>query len=208
MGLIAEGKLEEAYQVITEVNPFPSICGRVCDHLCERKCRRGQLDDPIAMRSLKRFVADEMSFRRPPKPRVQIDKRVAVIGSGPAGLAAANSLARKGYQVTIFEALQVLGGMLAVGIPEYRLPKAVLNNEIENVLSLGVEVKTGVALGKDFTLDDLKAWGYDAIFMAMGTHSSMRLNIPGEDTGGVVQGVQLPAGTPTWAGQSTSQGSA
>jgi NADH-quinone oxidoreductase subunit F len=191
IGLIAEGKLEEAYQVITEVNPFPSICGRVCDHLCERACRRGQLDDALAVRSLKRFVADEMSFRRPTKPAMQINKRVAVVGGGPAGLAAANSLARKGYQVTVFEALSVLGGMLAVGIPEYRLPKAVMNNEIDNVISLGVEVKTGVALGKDFSLTDLKAWGYDAIFLAIGAHRGMNLNIPGENTGGVIQGVRF-----------------
>jgi NADH-quinone oxidoreductase subunit F len=191
VGLIAEGKLEEAYQVITEVNPFPSICGRVCDHLCERACRRAQLDDAIAIRSLKRFVADEMSFRRPAKPAAMINKRVAVIGGGPAGLAAANKLARKGYQVTVFEALQVLGGMLAVGIPEYRLPKAIMNNEIENVVSLGVEVKKGVALGKDFSLADLKAWGYDAIFLAIGAHRGMGLNIPGEDTGGVIQGVRF-----------------
>jgi NADH-quinone oxidoreductase subunit F len=191
VGLIAEGKLEEAYQVITETNPFPSICGRVCDHLCERACRRAQLDDAIAIRSLKRFVADEMSFRRPAKPAALINKRVAVIGGGPAGLAAANKLARKGYQVTVFEALSVLGGMLAVGIPEYRLPKAIMNNEIENVISLGVEVKKGVALGKDFSLADLKAWGYDAIFLAIGAHRGMSLNIPGEETGGVMQGVRF-----------------
>jgi len=191
IGLIAQGKLEEAYQLITETNPFPSICGRVCDHLCERKCRRGQIDDPIAIRSLKRFVADEMRWRRPVPPAVEMDKKVAVVGGGPAGLAVANSLARKGYKVTIFESLPVLGGMLAVGIPEYRLPKAILTNEIENVLALGVEVKTGKALGKDFTLGDLKAWGYDAIFLGIGAHGSMKLDIPGETASGVLHGVQF-----------------
>ena len=192
VGLIAEGKIEEAYEVITEVNPLPSVCGRVCDHLCERKCRRGQLDDPIAIRSLKRFVADQMRGRLPSPPGVRLDKKVAVVGGGPAGLAAARSLARMGYQVTIFEALPVLGGMLAVGIPQYRLPKEVLAEEIRNnILSLGVEVKTGSALGRDFTLPDLKARGYDAVFLAVGAHRSARLGIPGEDSGGVMQGVDF-----------------
>ncbi|MHB0871583.1 MAG: FAD-dependent oxidoreductase, partial [Chloroflexota bacterium] len=191
VGLIAEGKIEEAYQVITETNPFPSICGRVCEHPCEEKCRRGQLDDALSIRALKRFVADEMRGRRPRPPEVRLDRKVAVVGGGPAGLAAANSLARMGYQVTVFEALPMLGGMLAVGIPEYRLPRAVLNDEIENVLALGVQAKTGMALGKDFSLEELTARGYDAIFLAMGAHSSAKLGIAGEDTPGVIHGVQF-----------------
>jgi NADH-quinone oxidoreductase subunit F len=191
VGLIAEGKFEEAYDVITETNPFPSICGRVCEHPCEQKCRRGQLDDAVSIRALKRYVADEMRGMRPEPPTVQNNKKIAVVGGGPAGLAAANSLARKGYQVTIFEALSVLGGMLAVGIPEYRLPKDILNDEIENVKALGVKVRTGMRLGKHITLESLKALGYDAIFLAIGAHGSMRMGVAGEDTTGVLPGVEF-----------------
>ena len=191
VGLIAEGKFEKAYDVITETNPFPSICGRVCEHPCEQKCRRGQLDDAVSVRALKRFVADEMRGVRPEPPRLQINKKVAIVGGGPAGLAAANSLARKGYQVTIFEALTVLGGMMAVGIPEYRLPKAILNDEIENVKALGVKVRTGMRLGKHITLQGLKDLGYDAIFLAIGAHGNMKLGVAGEDAQGVLPGVQF-----------------
>lgn len=191
VGLIAEGRFEEAYQVITETNPFPSICGRVCEHPCEEKCRRGQLDDAVSIRALKRFVADQMHGQRPQPVQLKLDKRVAVVGGGPAGLAVANSLARMGYQVTIFEALPVLGGMLAVGIPEYRLPKKILRDEMENILALGVEVRTGMALGKDFNLADLKAQGFGAIFLAIGAHKSSKLGVAGEDTQNVLHGVQF-----------------
>ncbi|MGI5835275.1 MAG: FAD-dependent oxidoreductase [Chloroflexota bacterium] len=192
VGLIAEGRFEDAYEVITEVNPLPSVCGRVCDHLCERKCRRGQLDDPVAVRSLKRFVGDYMRGTKAQPPEVKLDKKVAIVGGGPAGLAAARGLAQKGYQVTIFEALPVLGGMLAVGIPQYRLPKAILQEEIENnILSLGVEVRTNAALGKDFTIEELKKKGFDAIFLALGAHKSSKLGIAGEDTGRVLDGVKF-----------------
>jgi NADH-quinone oxidoreductase subunit F len=116
---------------------------------------------------------------------------VAVIGAGPAGLTAARDLARIGYRVTVFEALQVLGGMLAVGIPQYRLPKSVLKDEIENILALGVDVKTGMTLGKDFSIADLRAQGFDAIFLAVGAHNNQKLGIPGEDAGGVIEGVRF-----------------
>jgi len=192
VGLIAEGKFEDAYRVITEVNPLPAVCGRVCDHPCERKCRRGQIDDPVSIRALKRFAADQMRGLKPEPPARRMDKKVAVIGSGPAGLAAARSLAQEGYQVTIFEALPVLGGMLAVGIPEYRLPKSILHEEIENnILSLGVEVRTGMALGRDFELADLKAEGFEAVFVAVGAHDTAKLGVPGESASGVLPGVQF-----------------
>jgi len=192
VGLIAEGRFEEANDVIMEVNPFPSICGRICDHLCERKCRRGQLDDAVAIRSLKRFVGDHMRGHRAQPPDVRLNSRVAIVGGGPAGLTAARGLAQMGYQVTVFEALPVLGGMLAVGIPQYRLPKAVLQEEIENnILALGVEVRTGMALGKDFTLDSLKQEGYQAVFLGIGAHRSAKLGIAGEDTGRTLDGVRF-----------------
>ncbi|HEX9015548.1 MAG TPA: FAD-dependent oxidoreductase, partial [Chloroflexota bacterium] len=191
VGLIAEGKFDEAYATITEVNPFPSVCGRVCDHLCERKCRRGQLDDPVSVRHLKRFVGDQMRGEKPAPPSIKLDKKVAIVGGGPAGLTAARALATRGYQVTVFEALHVLGGMLAVGIPQYRLPKSVLKDEIESVLALGIEVKTGMALGKDFTLDSLKSKGFAAIFVAIGAHQTMKLGIPGEHAEGLIEGVRF-----------------
>ncbi|MCL4534812.1 MAG: FAD-dependent oxidoreductase, partial [Bacteroidetes bacterium] len=123
--------------------------------------RRGQLDDAVSVRSLKRFVGDQMRGGKPVPPKVRLEKKVAVVGGGPAGLTAARDLARLGYRVTVFEALHVLGGMLTVGIPQYRLPKSVLKEEIENILALGVDVKTGMALGRDFTISDLRAQGFD-----------------------------------------------
>jgi NADH-quinone oxidoreductase subunit F len=192
VGLIAEGKIEEAYRVITEVNPLPAVCGRVCDHLCERKCRRGQLDDPISIRALKRFAADQMRGLKAIPPAEKLDKKVAVVGGGPAGLAAARRLAQRGYRVTILEALPVLGGMLAVGIPEYRLPKVILKEEIENnILALGVEVRASKALGRDFELADLQGEGFEAVFLAVGAHGTALLGIPGETANGVLPGVQF-----------------
>jgi len=182
--LIARKRFAEALEIVREKNPFPAVCGRVCTHPCETECRRGDLDEPIAICSLKRFLADwESKLDEIPKPKLpeKRQEKIAVIGSGPAGLTAARDLALKGYQVTVFEKLPVAGGMLAVGIPEYRLPKAVLKKEIETILAYGIEIQFGKEFGKDLSIDQLKAQGYRAIFLAIGTHKGLKMRIPGED---------------------------
>ena len=152
--LIKLGKYEEALKLIMERLPLPGVLGRVCPHPCEAKCRRAELDQPVAICSLKRFAADQADVGSFSPPLVEAQpEKIAIVGSGPAGLTCAYHLALKGYRPTIFEALPEAGGMLRVGIPDYRLPKAVLDQEINNVLRLGVELKTNTALGRDFTLD-------------------------------------------------------
>ena len=181
--LIAERKFEEAFASIRRLNPLPGVCGRICTHPCERACKRGQVDEPLAIAALKRFASDgpwATAYKAAPSEKSS-DSKVAIIGSGPAGLAAAHDLALLGYQVTIFEALSVLGGMLRVGVPEYRLPKKVLEKEIEAILSLGIEVKTGVRIGNDLKLADLFDQGYKAVFVAVGAHEDRKLGIAGED---------------------------
>jgi NADH-quinone oxidoreductase subunit F len=195
IGFIAQGRFDNAYEVITNASPFPGICGRVCHYPCEFKCTSGDSGDPIAIRSLKRFVADYARSKngRPRKAPAakKYDEKVAVIGSGPAGLTCAYQLAREGYEVTVFEALPVAGGMLAVGIPEYRLPREILEFEIENVKRAGVEIKTNTAVGKHVTLDGLRAEGYKAFFVATGAHTGLRLGIEGEDAEGVIDAVDF-----------------
>ena len=196
VGLIAEGRYDESLAIIRKKLPFPSVCGRICSHPCETMCLRGRkVDDPIAIASLKRFVADyeEASGKPIPVPVVheKRDEKVAVIGAGPAGLTCANDLALKGYQVHVFEKLPVAGGMLAVGIPDYRLPRKVLDKEIDAIKALGVEVTTGVAFGKDKTFEDLERDGYKAVFFAVGAHKNQTLDIPGEDLKGVLPGVDF-----------------
>jgi hypothetical protein len=177
---IYDGKLKKAMEIIRRTNPLPAVLGRVCTHPCEAVCNRGKVDEPIAICSLKRFVADhEMSMgaeKVMPVPQTKTDK-VAVIGSGPAGLAAAHDLVKIGYGVTIFEALPVAGGMLASRIPEDRLPKQVLQTEIERIKKLGVKLKPNSLIGKDgLTLDALRSKGYKAIFLALGARSSTKLS--------------------------------
>lgn len=191
---IKNRRFKEAYETIKHDNPFPVVCGRVCNHPCESKCRRGQLDDPLAIRTLKRFVGDYVLAKgngeaQVAKPEARLEGKVAVIGAGPAGLTCAYYLARKGYRVTVFEALPVAGGMMAVGIPDYRLPRKTLEAEIDTIRALGVDIRTGVRVGKDVTLDQLKDQGYQAFFLAVGSHQDQKLNIPGEDLGGVYSGV-------------------
>jgi len=191
VSFIGEGRFDEALEVILDRNPFPSVCGRVCDHPCEAKCRRSQIDDPVAVRELKRFAADYVAGEGVPSPiydrlRVETDgqkPKVAVVGSGPAGLSCAYFLARLGYRPTVFEKLPVAGGMLAVGIPEYRLPKDVLNREVEFIEKMGVEIRTGISIGEEITIPKLYQQGYEAIFIGAGAHRGRRLNIPGEDLG-------------------------
>ncbi len=190
--LARQGRFAEAHAVVRLDNPLPMVCGRVCHHPCEAKCRRGQLDAPVAIRALKRFVAEypvssDGEFGLPPKAETKSEK-VAVVGSGPAGLTCATYLARLGYQVTVYEALPVIGGMLAVGIPEYRLPKKTLRREIKMIEDLGVVFKTGVRVGKDISLTELRR-KHDAVFLAVGAHKGQKLGVPGEDAEGVYDAV-------------------
>ena len=179
--LIGQGKYKEAVQLIMERLPLPGVLGRVCPHPCEEQCRRKDADEAIAIRELKRFAADQVSLDELPLPEIEDrSEKVAVVGSGPAGLTAAYFLRLKGYQVTIFEALQKLGGMLRVGIPDYRLPPAILDQEINNILRTGIQTETNKRLGQDFTLDSLKEEGFRAIFLAIGAHGGLDINIPGE----------------------------
>lgn len=194
VALAAEGKYLEALKLIKEENPLPAICGRVCHHPCESVCTRGKIDEPIAIDFIKRYIADldlNAETRYVPEIKEKREEKVAVIGSGPAGLTCAYYLAVEGYQVTVFEKLPVLGGMLAVGIPTYRLPKDILEAEIDVIRQMGVEFRTGVEIGKDVTIDDLRKQGYKAFFVAVGAHRSKKLSIEGEDLEGVYAGVEL-----------------
>ncbi len=192
--LIAERRFAEAYASIRNLNPLPGVCGRICTHPCENACKRGQVEEPIAIAALKRFASDgpwagQYKEALPGKPS---GHKVAVVGSGPAGLSAAHDLALLGHRVTIFEALPVLGGMLRVGVPAYRLPKDVLEEEIQAIVDLGVEVKTGVRIGDQINLADLSEKGYEAVFVSIGAHKDRRLGIAGEDEfEGVVSAVSF-----------------
>jgi heterodisulfide reductase subunit A-like polyferredoxin len=190
--LVKMGKYSEAVRLIMERAPIPGTLGRICPHPCEEKCRRQEVDEPLAISALKRFAADQVDLGTINPPLVEAKKeKIAIIGSGPAGLTCAYHLALQGYRPTIFEALSVPGGMLRVGIPQYRLPREVVKAEIDNILRLGVELKLNTALGKDFTLDDLFEQGYKAVFLGVGCHKGRPLGIPGEDLDGVMQGVEF-----------------
>ncbi len=194
VSLVAEGRYGEALEVHRERNPFAMICGRVCPAFCESRCRRGDIDEPVGIRAIKRFMADHEAGQpwTPDRFGEPKQEKVAVVGSGPAGLTSALRLAQMGYPVTVFEALPVPGGMMAVGIPEYRLPRDVLNQEIDNIRRAGVEIVCNKALGRDFTVDDLmNGQGYKSIVLAIGAHKGMRLGIPGEDRGGVYEGIDF-----------------
>jgi len=187
---IARGQYADAFDIIMKDNPLPSVCARVCHHPCEKVCRAGILGEPISIRALKRFVldwAEKNGLRFESTPEEQSRETVAIIGAGPAGLTAAYVLARKGFRPTIFESLPVAGGMLAGGIPDHRLPNAELNRDIDNIVKAGVKIRTGRTLGRDFTIDDLLADGFAAVFIATGSWKSMKMGIPGEDAEGVMQ---------------------
>ncbi|MDI6618037.1 MAG: NADH-quinone oxidoreductase subunit NuoF [Clostridiales bacterium] len=183
----------KAVSIIKENNPLPSICGRVCDHPCEFKCRRAQIDAPMSIKALKRFAGDYELKERDIKEEKKSSNgyRVAIIGSGPAGLSCAYYLAKEGYDVTIFEALPVAGGMLIAGIPEYRLPRDILNQEIKAITDLGVKIRTNTRLGEDMSVADLERMGFDAVFIGIGAHKDVKMNIPGEELVGVYSGVQF-----------------
>jgi len=192
VALIAQGKYIEALQVIMRNLPLPGVIGRICPHPCESACRRGEVDSPLSICALKRFVADRVDLEELPIPEItKRDEKVAIIGSGPAGLTAAYFLALDGYQVTILEALPVAGGMLRVGIPDYRLPPEVLDKEIRAITRLGVDIEFNTALGKDFTIDELFAQGYKAVYVGIGAHRSQKLNVAGEDAEGVMHGMEF-----------------
>jgi formate dehydrogenase beta subunit len=198
---IEEGKFKEAYHVARRPNPFASICGRVCSAPCETACRRGTIDQPIAIRALKRFAAERFGV----ESMVDLEKlkevfgksvkkngvKVAVVGGGPAGLSCAHDLALLGYSVTVFEAQSVAGGMLRLGIPEYRLPRELIRLEINAILSLGVELKLDSAIGRNFTIADLRQQGFEAIFLAIGAHKSRDLRIDGVHLDGVFRAVDF-----------------
>lgn len=186
VGLIGAGRYDEAYAVAAEVNPFPSVCGWICTAPCEVACRRGVLDEPIAIRTLKRFAAEHGTLPAVEPPAVRRSERVAIVGGGPAGMAAAWYLARLGYPVTVLEAMPVPGGMMAIGIPEYRLPREALQGEIARILAAGVELRLDTAMGRDFGLADLEREGFKAIFLATGASKSRRLGVPGDELRGVI----------------------
>ena len=196
VGLIAEGRFEEAYRFARDPNPLASICGRVCAHPCETACRRGEIDRPIAIRALKRFLTErfgpESRFAAPERPGPEKNgKKVAIVGSGPVGLSAAHDLALMGYSVTIFEAAPVPGGMLYLGIPEYRLPRNVVEAQVREILETGdITLKLNHAAGRDFQIADLRR-NFDAVLIAVGAHRSRDLTIPGVNLDGVHKGIDF-----------------
>jgi NADPH-dependent glutamate synthase beta subunit-like oxidoreductase/coenzyme F420-reducing hydrogenase delta subunit len=188
---IARNRPEEAIQIVRRVNPFPSVCGRICTRQCQTRCRRGQIDEPISIAALKRFAADTQGNADIVSAARHIYKeRIAVVGSGPSGLAAAHDLAILGYKVTVFEARSVLGGLLSEGIPEYRLPRDVVQEEIRRVLSLGIEAKAGQSLGRDFSVEGLMK-EYQAVFIALGSQKSLLPKCRGIGMKGILSGVEF-----------------
>ncbi len=182
MRLIAEGRYGEALERIREANPLPSVCGYVCHHPCESPCARSRVDDALSIRSLKRFVTDYDDGGVPStsvgKPK---GKKVVIVGSGPAGLAAGHELSRMGYQVEIIESYREAGGLLAWGIPAFRLPREILQRDIDYIRRMGVTIKTGIHFGSDVKISDLRKNGADAVIVATGTQKSLKMNIENED---------------------------
>ena len=212
---IAAGEYLEAVETIRERNPFPAICGRICNHPCEGRCRRGELDDPVAIRALKRFTADWYfdNVRELPSPepfpRTQ-SQQVAVVGAGPTGLSCAYFLAQMGYPVTIFEALPVGGGMLSVAIPDFRLPREVIEKEIDYIARRGVQIKYNTPINVNFTIEDIRNSGFEAVFIAAGAQRSQNIGIPGEleDVEGFYYGLRflrdVKVGKPVKVGDSVA----
>ncbi|MHB0938168.1 MAG: FAD-dependent oxidoreductase [Armatimonadota bacterium] len=193
VSLIAAGRPRDAYNLVRKENPFPAICGRVCTHPCESKCRRAQLDEPVAICDLKRYAADYVFENEEPYMDLVFPKKaesVGIVGAGPSGLTCAYYLARLGYDVTVYEAQPVAGGMLAYGIPEYRLPKAILAKEIRAVEQVGVTIKTGMEVGKDITFTEMRE-KHNAIYVSTGTQFPNKVDVPGEELDGVYHGLDF-----------------
>ncbi len=189
--LIARGRFDEAFQLVRERNSLPSACGRICTHPCETKCRRNSTDTPIAIAWLKRFLGDNYSKEQKNPSAGKYSEKIAIIGAGPAGLTAANDLALLGYPCTIFESSPTPGGMIRMGVPAYRLPRAVIDRDVDFIKKLGVEIKYNTTLGVDFTFDSLKKDGYAVVFIAVGLRESRTLNIEGVQLEGVLKGISF-----------------
>ena len=190
MALVGEGRCADAVRLIRKDNPFPSACAYICEHPCEARCRRNMIDDAINIRGLKRYAVDHAGEVPQPECAPATGKKVAIVGGGPSGLSCAYYLTLMGHKVTVYEEAKQLGGMLRYGIPNYRFPRHLLNAEIESILSLGIEVHTGVTVGKDIWIEDLQK-EYDCLYIAIGAHQDKKTGIPGEDSVNVMSAVEM-----------------
>ena len=190
IALVREGRFDDAVNLIRKDNPFPYSCAYVCEHPCEKQCRRRLVDDAINICGIKRYAVDHCRDETPPAPAEATGRRVAVVGGGPSGLTAAYYLQLMGHSVTVFEQRERLGGMLRYGIPDYRLPPEVLQKDIDYILRTGVEIKTGVCVGTDISVEQLRQ-DYDALYVAIGAHADKKLGLPGEDSGNVLSAVEF-----------------
>lgn len=190
MALVGEDRCADAVRLIRKDNPFPTACAYICEHPCEARCRRNMIDDAINIRGLKRYAVDHAGDVPQPACAPSTGKKVAIVGGGPSGLSCAYYLALMGHKVTVYEEAKQLGGMLRYGIPSYRFPRELLNAEIESILSLGIEVHTGVTIGKDIWIEDLQKQ-YDCLYIAIGAHQDKKTGIPGEDSQNVMSAVEM-----------------
>ena len=190
MALVGEGRCADAVRLIRKDNPFPTACAYICEHPCEARCRRNMIDDAINIRGLKRYAVDHAGEVPQPECAPATGKKVAIVGGGPSGLSCAYYLTLMGHKVTVYEEAKQLGGMLRYGIPNYRFPRHLLNAEIESILSLGIEVHTGVTVGKDIWIEDLQK-EYDCLYIAIGAHQDKKTGIPGEDSKNVMSAVEM-----------------
>ncbi|MBQ2178461.1 MAG: FAD-dependent oxidoreductase, partial [Oscillospiraceae bacterium] len=190
MALVGHGRYDDAVRLIRKDNPFPIACAYICEHPCEARCRRRMIDDAINVRGLKRYAVDHAGDVPNPPCAPDTGKRVAIIGGGPSGLSCAYYLSLMGHKVTVYEEKARLGGMLRYGIPNYRLPRELLDKEINTILSTGIEVKTGITVGKDVTFEQIQH-EYDCLYIAIGAHQDKKTGIPGEDSKNVISAVEL-----------------
>ena len=190
IALVNEGRCADAVRLIRKDNPFPTACAYICEHPCEARCRRNMVDDALNIRGLKRYAVDQAGDVPQPQKASATGKSVAIVGGGPGGLSAAYYLALMGHRVAVYEKLEKLGGMMRYGIPSYRFPREKLNAEIDSILSLGIEVHTGVKVGEDITFDQLKK-EYDCLYISIGAHTDKKTGIEGEDSQGVISAVEM-----------------